>query len=157
MLLVLAAVGCSSGGGSPKDADDFVYNPPAGLTQQSQQRNGNTVFEGPVEDGFKTTLQVKSDSTNSSAEQFGKKTLQDVTAQGNVTVKEQEPFQIPDSDAYTWLIEKKGKSGKLAEQRQFVVVKNRIAVLFTMTAIESAMPKWDQALADSLQSFKWGK
>lgn len=150
--------GGGSNSGSPKDASDWSYTPPDGLQEQKNQDRGDTVFNGPTEDGFRTNLRVKG-GTNSkdTAEQVGKDALQKITSQPSVTVKEQEPYQLADSDAYTWLVSKKSKSGKVAVQRQFIVMKNGIVVLFTMTAAESAIAKWDQALADSLKTFHWGR
>ena len=156
LLLTLALIGC--GKGSPKDATDWSYNPPDGFTQQDKQVKGATVFLGPVEDGFKTNLQVLAGTNpNEKAQHVAELALQKAQASGNVSVKEQEAYTIPDSDAYTWLISKKLPNGNVAEQRQFVVMKDGVAVLFTMTASEASMKKYDQALADSLQSFKWGK
>ncbi len=144
--------------GSPKDASDWSYTPPEGFQQQSQMDKGDTVFNGPKEDGFQTNLRVKGGTNpKQSAEQIGKDILQKISSQPSITVKEQEPYTLADSDCYTWLVAKKGKSGKVAEQRQFIVVKNGVAVLLTMTAPESTMSKWDQALADSLKSFHWGR
>ncbi len=168
-LLSLMVTGCSSshqsgqaGGGqtsgAPKDASDWSYTPPEGFQEQKQQTRGDTVFLGPTEDGFTSNLRVKGGTNNrQSSEQVGKEILQKITAQSGVTVKEQEPYSLSDSDAYTWLISKTGKSGKVASQRQFVVMKNGVVVLFTMTASDKSIGKWDQALADSLKSFHWGR
>jgi len=95
-------------------------------------------------------------NSNDSAKQIGEQTLSKLTTSSGVTVKEQEAYTIPDSDAYTWLITKKLPNGLVAEQRQFVVIKNGIVVEFTLSAAESAFGKYDQVLADSLQTFKWG-
>lgn len=166
-LVAIAGCGNSSGpsgpggpssGGSPKDASDFSYNPPDGFKQQDKQRKGATVFLGPKDDGFTANLQVISGTNNKdSAKQLGEQTLKKLTSSSGVTVKEQEPYTIPDSDAYTWVITKSLPTGITAEQRQFVVMKNGIVIEFTMTAAQSAFSKYDQALADSLQSFKWGR
>lgn len=166
-VAMLAIAGCgnsgspgggSGGSGTPKDPGDFVYNPPDGFKQQDKQRKGATVFLGPKDDGFTANLQVIS-GTNSkdSAKQLGEQTLAKITTSSGVTVKEQEAYTIPDSDAYTWLITKKLPTGIDAEQRQFVVMKNGIVIEFTMTASEKAFSKYDQVLADSMQTFKWGK
>ena len=156
-IIILALSGCGKGG-SPKDATDWSYSPPDGFKQQDKQVKGATVFIGPTDDGFRSNLQVLSGTNpKETAKDVADLALKKATATGNITVKEQEAYTVPDSDAYTWLIEKRLANGKNAEQRQFVVMKNGVAVLFTMTAAESAMPKYDQALADSIQTFKWGK
>lgn len=154
---LIAVVGC--GKGSPKDPSDFMYNPPEDFKQQDKQaKNGATVFLGPKEDGFTSNLQVIS-GTNSkdNAKQIGEQTLAKLTSSSGVTVKEQEAYTIPDSDAYTWLITKDLPTGISAEQRQFVVMKNGIVIEFTMTGSAKAFSKYDQELADSLQTFKWGR
>ena len=150
------AIGC--GKGSPKDTSDWTYNPPEEFKQQDQQKNGATVFLGPVDDGFKANLQVRAGTnSNQSAEQIGQDDLNKMKSDPDISVKEQEPYSLADSDSYTWLISKKLKNGNIAEQRQFIVKKNDVAVLFTLTSSEQSMSKWDQVLADSLKSFKWGR
>jgi hypothetical protein len=157
-LLVLFSIVVAGCGGHPKDASDWSYTPPDGFKQQEKQERGDTVFNGPMESGFPTNLRVKS-GTNSvdNAEKIGKQTLVKVLALQGVTLKEQEPYTLADSDCYTWQVTRKLQNGTLASQRQFVVLKNGVAVLFTLTAPDSTFSKWDQALADSLQSFKWGR
>ncbi|MDR3688195.1 MAG: hypothetical protein P4L46_02365 [Fimbriimonas sp.] len=152
----VTAIGCGSS--HPSNAGDWTYNPPEGFQQQDQQDRGDTVFKGPIEDGFQTNLRVKSGTNqNQSAEQIGKDAVSKIASQPKVSVKEQEPYTLADSDCYTWLVTKEGKSGLLASQRQFIVKKNGVVVQFTLTAPDKSMSKWDQALADSLQSFKWGR
>jgi len=150
-------LGC--GKGSPRDISDWSYNPPEGFKQQDKQVKGATVFLGPRQDNFTANLQVLAGTnTAQTAKQIGESALGKITGSGGgVTVKEQEEYKIPDSDAYTWLVSKQLKNGNVAGQRQFVIMKNGIVVLFTMTASDKAMPQCDQALADSLQSFKWGR
>ncbi len=157
IALSLLLAGC--GKGSPKDASDWSYSPPDGFKQdENQHKNGATWFMGPKDDGFTANLEFNA-GTNSkdTAKQIGEQTLNKWKANSDITVKEQEAFTIPDSDAYTWLITKKLPTGLLAEQRQFTVMKNGIVVQITLTASANAFSKYDQALADSLQSFKWGK
>jgi hypothetical protein len=156
-LAVVAVIGCSKSG-PPKDASDWSYTPPDGLQQQSQQDRGDTIFNGPKESGFVTNLRVKAGmNPNQSAEQIGKDILAKIQAQPNVKVIEQEPYSLPDSDGYTWEVSKTSAKGNVADQRQFIVVKNGVVVLFTLTAAEAVFSKWDQALADSLKSFHWGR
>ena len=156
--LVFAAALLGCGSSSPKDSSDWSYNPPEGFKQQDKEKNGATVFLGPRDDGFQSNLLVKA-GTNSkdNAKKIGEDTLARFKSDSSVTVKEQEPYTVPDSDAYTWLISKKLPSGVAASQRQFLVMKNGIVVEFTMTASDKEFTKYDQALADSLQSFKWGR
>jgi hypothetical protein len=159
IMFALAGCGSSHNGGSPKDPSDFQYNPPEGFKQSDKQaKNNGTYFLGPKDDGFTANLLVNS-GTNSkdTAKQIGEQTLKKLASSSGVTVKEQEPYTIPDSDAYTWSISKALPTGITADQRQFVVMKNGIVIEFTMTASEKVFQKYDQALADSLQSFKWGK
>jgi hypothetical protein len=154
-VLLVSLIGC--GKGSPKDTSDWTYTPPDGFKQQDKDKNGATVFLGPRDDGFTANLMVKAGTnSNDSAKQIGEQTLSKLTTSSGVTVKEQEAYTIPDSDAYTWLITKKLPNGLVAEQRQFVVIKNGIVVEFTLSAAESVFGKYDQVLADSLQTFKWG-
>ncbi len=151
----LLLVGCGSG--SPKDPSDFTYNPPDGFTQQDTKYKQGTVFMGPTDSGFKSNLLVVSNNTDKSAKDIGDEKLGKLKGDPTVTIKEQEPYQIPDSDAYTWRTGKTLKNGTMAGQRQFVVVKNRVEVEFTMTASDKLMDQCDQALSDSLKSFKWGR
>jgi len=157
LALLIGATGCGSES-HPKDAGDWSYNPPADFTQQDKQKNGATVFLGPQDSGFTANLMVQAiGDQNKDAKTLGQEVLTKATAQSGVTVKEQEPYSLGDSDAYTWLISRTGKNGLIAQQRQFIVKKNHVAVRFTLSASEKSMPKWDQALADSFQSFKWGR
>lgn len=147
--------GC--GESSPKDSSDWSYNPPEEFKQQDKQNNGATVFMGPADDGFKANLQVEAKTDDSkTAQQIAQDVLDKAKQEPNVTLKEQESYAIADSDSYTWLISRKLPTGVVAEQRQFFVKKNKVVVRFLMTASEKSMPKWDQVLADSLKSFKWG-
>ena len=165
--LALISYGCSSPqnpeatantSGSPSNAGDWSYTPPEGFEEQKQQDRGDTVFNGPKEDGFQTNLRVKGGTNDrQTSEQIGKDILKKILNQPNTTLKEEEPYTLADSDCYTWMVSRKGKSGKIAEQRQFIVSKKGIVVLFTLTAPESTMSKWDQALADSLKTFHWGR
>ena len=149
-------LGCGSS--SPKDASDWSYDPPQELKQQDQQDKGATIFNGPEEDGFRTNLRVEAKLNDSqTAQQVAEAVLDQAKKEHPLTVKEQEPYTLADSDCYTWLISRTGKSGIVAEQRQFFVKKNKVVVRFLMTASEKSMPKWDQVLADSLKSFKWGR
>jgi len=154
--LLPVLVGC--GNSSPKDSSDWTYNPPEEFKQQDKQKNGATVFLGPADEGFTANLQVKAGSNpNDNAQKIGEDTLAKFKQGSDVTVKEQEPYALADSDGYTWMITKKMPSGVVAAERQFVVVKNKIVVLFTLASSEKSMEKWDQVLADSLKSFKWGR
>ena len=106
IAFTILLAGC--GKGSPKDASDWSYSPPDGFKQQDKQsKNGATVFLGPREDGFTANLQVNAGTnTTDKAKQIGEQTLAKLTSSSGVTVKEQEDYTIPDSDAYTWLITK---------------------------------------------------
>jgi hypothetical protein len=149
--------GCGHGNSSPKDPSDFSYNPPDGFKQQDKQKNGATVFLGSTDDGIESNLIVRSSNTRETAKQIGEETLAKLTVGSGVTVKEQVPYTLPDSDAYTWQISKTRPDGIVAAQRQFVVAKNGVAVEFTLTSSAKTIDAYDQALADSLQTFKWGR
>jgi hypothetical protein len=156
VALSCSIVGCGSS--SPKDTSDWSYNPPDEFKQQDKQNKGATVFLGPIDDGFKANLQVEAQTNDSkTAQQIAQDALDKAKEQTDVTVIEQESYALADSDSYTWMISRKLPTGVVAEQRQFFVKKNKVVVRFLMTASEKSMPKWDQVLADSLKSFKWGR
>ena len=116
------------------------------------------MFLGPSDDGFKANLHVEAQTNDSkTAQQIAQDALDKAKEQTDVTVIEQESYALADSDSYTWMISRKLPTGVVAEQRQFFVKKNKVVVRFLMTASEKSMPKWDQDLADSLKSFKWGR
>ena len=151
----LLAAGC--GDGHPKDESDWTYSPPPDFKQEAKERKGATVFTAEKDHDFVCNLQVKA-GTNpyDSAQKIGEMALQKTLMSNGATLKEKEPFQIPDSDAYTWLTTQNFR-GVQVSQRQFIVKKNRIVVLFTLTATTNLMDKYDQELADSIKSFKWGR
>jgi len=155
MALSYFVAGC--GDGSPKDADDWSYSPPEEFKQQDKPNKNKTVFLGPTDDGFQANLLVEAQTNDhQSAKEIADGVLDLAKKEHPVTVIEQEPYTLADSDCYTWLISRTGKSGRVAKQRQFFVKKNKVVVRFLMTASEKSMDKWDQVLADSLKTFKWG-
>ena len=154
-FLATALIGCSDS--PPQSEDDWSYGPPADFKQQDKKKNNATVFIADTDQGFAANLQVAS-GTNpyDSAQKLGELAIEKAVQQNNATIKEKESYSIPGSDAYTWMITQV-HNGVQVSQRQFIVKKNKIVVLFTLTATAKAMERYDQELADSLKTFKWGK
>ena len=148
-------VGC--GDSPPKDETDWTYSPPPDFKQQDKQKNGATVFIAEKDQEFAANLQVKAgiDPYDSPKKLAGIGMMKSVQT-NHAVVKEQEPYSIPDSEAFTWLTEQ-DYGGVPVRQRQFIVKKNKVVILFTLTATAKTMNKYDQELADSLKSFKWGR
>lgn len=115
------------------------------------------MFTADTDQGFEANLQVKS-GTNpyDSAQKIGESALKKTLYANMAKLKEKESFPVPDSDAYTWMTTQVFR-GVPVSQRQFIVKKNRIVVLFTLTATTKTMDRYDQELADSIKTFKWGR
>ena len=154
-LVIGSLLGC--GDSAPKNETDWTYGPPADFKQQDKDKNGATVFLADKDQDFTAYLQVKAGvNPYDSPQKIAQVAIGKAVNANNATVKEQETYTIPDSEAYTWLITQI-HNGIQVSQRQFIVKKNKIVVLFTLTATTNTMDRYDQELAESLKSFKWGR